>query len=52
MPKTNSVEMFMAMSNGIYTNYSLPFILIGLLVLFVVVGISTLSVIKEKKHVK
>ena len=52
MPKTTSVEMFMAMSNGIYTNYSLPFILIGLLVLFVVVGISTLSVIKEKKHVK
>lgn len=52
MPKTSSVEMFMAMSNGIYTNYSLPFILIGILVLIVVVGISTLSIIKEKKHVK
>lgn len=52
MPKANSDEMFMAISNGLYTNYSLPFMLIGLLVLFVVVGISTLNVIKEKKHVK
>lgn len=52
MPKVNSVEMFMALSNGIYINYSLTFILIGLLVLIVVVGISTLNVIKEKKHVK
>lgn len=52
LPKSNSAEMFMALSNGIYINYSLPFILLGILVLIVVVGISTLNVIKDKKHAK
>ena len=52
IPEINSVEIFMAISNGLYTTYSLPFILIGVLVLTVVVGISTLNVIKEKKSAK
>lgn len=52
LPDSNSSEMFMAMSNGIYINYSLPFMMIGLLILIVVVGLTTFNVIKEKKHVK
>lgn len=52
LPEFNSLEMFMTMANGLYLTYSLPFILVGLMILFVVVGISTLNVVKEKKHAK
>lgn len=46
----NQYQMFNALSNGIFINYVLAFELISLLLLIVIVGISTLNIIKEKKH--
>ena len=49
-PQINSVEMFMAMSKGIYVNYQLAFILFALMIFIVIVGISVLNIVKEKKR--
>ena len=49
-PQINSVEMFMAMAKGIYVNYQLAFILFALMIFIVIVGISVLNIVKEKKR--
>lgn len=44
----NEYQMFNAISNGFFVNYALAFELFSILLLIVVVGISTLNLIKEK----
>lgn len=44
----NKYQMFSAISNGFFVNYALGFELFSILLLIVVVGISTLNLLKEK----
>lgn len=44
----NKYQMFNAIANGFFVNYALAFELFSILLLLVVVGISTLNLIKEK----
>lgn len=44
----NKYQMFTALSDGFFVNYVLAFELFSILLLIVVVGISTLNLIKEK----
>lgn len=44
----NKYQMFSAIANGFFVNYALAFELFSILLLLVVVGISTLNLIKEK----
>lgn len=44
----NKYQMFNALSEGFFTNYAVAFELFSVLLLLVVVGISTLNLIKEK----
>lgn len=44
----NKYQMFKAISDGFFVNYALAFELLSILLLIVVVGISTLNLIKEK----
>lgn len=44
----NIYQMFNALSEGFFTNYALAFELFSILLLIVVVGISTLNLLKEK----
>ena len=44
----NKYQMFNALSDGFFTNYVFAFELFSILLLIVVVGISTLNLIKEK----
>lgn len=44
----NKYQMFYALSNGLFINYVFAFELFSILLLIVVVGISTLNLIKEK----
>lgn len=48
----NSVESFMAIAKGIYADFQLAFILFALMVFIVIVGMSVLNIIKEKKRDK
>ncbi len=43
-------DSIIAVASGLYTNYRLALILFAILVLTVVVGISVLNVIKERRH--
>ena len=45
-----SIDQIMLIANGIYQNYQVSFILFALMVLIVVIGISVLNLIKEKKR--
>lgn len=44
----NKYQMFNALSDGFFTNYALAFELFSVLLLIVIVGISTLNLVKEK----
>lgn len=44
----NKYQMFLAISEGFFVNYAVAFELFSLLLLIVVVGVSTLNLIKEK----
>lgn len=44
----NKYQMFNALAEGFFTNYALAFELFSVLLLIVIVGISTLNLVKEK----
>lgn len=44
----NKYQMFSALANGFFVNYAFAFELFSILLLIVIVGISTLNLIKEK----
>lgn len=44
----NKYQMFKAISDGFFVNYALAFELFSILLLIVIVGISTLNLVKEK----
>lgn len=44
----NKYQMFNALANGFFTDYALAFELFSVLLLIIIIGISTLNLIKEK----
>ena len=50
--EVGNINSVVSIANGLYTNYSLAFILLAVTVLTVILGISVLNVIKEKRHVR
>lgn len=46
----NHYEMFDLISKGLYINFIIAFELVALLVLLVIIGLSTIGIIKEKKR--